>query len=130
MQDVLDMDRAARLRQEKGKAVVRGLHSSELEGAGAARSAALREADAQLDRIARLLPDALQSGLTLAEVARLTGVSRPTLYELRGRYGSIGDVRLAILQVLASRPRVATRDLATIVGREWRELRPVVDQFV
>jgi len=90
------------IRREKGQALVRALHLSELQAAGAARSAALAEADTQLDRIARLLKDALGSGISLAEVARVTNVSRPTLYELRARYSKDQrDLRLAVVQTIA-----------------------------
>lgn len=89
--------------REKLNALVRALHISELESAGQARARALAQADAELDRIAKRLPDALQGGLSLAEIARITGVSRPTLYELRGRYSdSERDLRLALLQTIAT----------------------------
>lgn len=93
--------RSERLRREKAKALVRDLHESELRAAGAARALALHQAEEQLERIARLLPDALDGGLTLTEIARITNVSRPTLYELRARYsGSASDLRFAVLQTL------------------------------
>jgi DNA-binding MarR family transcriptional regulator len=117
--------------QEKGRGVVRALHAAELEEAGNARAAALQEADRQLDRIARLLPDALGGGLNLTEIARLTGVSRPTLYELRARYGdSASDLRLAVLQSLATRGTQELADLRRHIGRPGRDLGPVVESFV
>jgi hypothetical protein len=95
-------DRETRLKREKGKATVRALHLSELEAAGAARARAIAEADKQLDRVARLLPDALSGGLSLSEIGRVARVSRQTLYELRARYSdSDGDLRLAVLQSVA-----------------------------
>jgi transposase-like protein len=90
--------------RERIRASVRSLHLGELEAAGEARRAALRCADEELERVAQLLPDALQAGLSVTEIARTTGVSRPTLYELRGRYGaSGGDLQLAVLQTVATR---------------------------
>ncbi len=104
-------------RIEKGRALVRSLHLSELQAAGAARAVALHEADVQLDRIAKLLPDALAGGISLTEVSRVSGVSRPTLYDLRGRYSdSPRGLRLAILQAIASRGNVTPDDLAESVG--------------
>ena len=106
------MDDISHLRTEKGRAVVRTLHATELLDAGTARREALSNADVQLDRIARLLPAALAGGLTLTEIARVTGVSRPTLYELRGRYSeSHQDVRLALLQTLATNGGLSDSEL-------------------
>jgi hypothetical protein len=119
------------LRHEKGKALVRALHLSELQAAGAARGLALHEADQQLDKIARLLPDALQGGISMTEIARVTNVSRPTLYELRGRYsGSVGDLRLAILQAVITRNAVTAEQLAERLGRPCKDINLVVDEFL
>src|SRR5690242_19169579 len=94
-----DSNRQTARQREKGGGVVRSLYAGEFESARNRRQDALREADAQLDRIARLLPEALAAGWKISEIARLTDVSRPTLYELRGRYtGSPRDLRLAVLQ--------------------------------
>lgn len=117
--------------QEKGRALVRGLHLSELQASGAARAMALHEADVQLDRIARLLPDALQAGLSLAEIARVAGVSRPTLYELRARYGgSVGDMRLAVLQTLANRGPLLDSELAEYVGGDAAARSEAISRYL
>jgi len=132
-------DRRAAIDAEKSKALVRALHKSELESAGARRAVALHAAELELDRIGRLLPDALQAGLSMAQIARLTGVSRPTLYELKGRHGSVGDLRLAVLQgtafggVTASelaskleRPEAdVTRILGEFFGHDWVDVEEV-----
>jgi hypothetical protein len=110
---------------------VRALHESELQAAGAARAVALQEADQQLDRIARLLPDALAGGLTLSGVSQITGVSRPTLYQLRGRYSdSVGDVRFALLQTIAIRQPVLISDLCTQLARPESEVWKIAQEFV
>jgi hypothetical protein len=117
--------------QEKSRGVVRALHTAKLQAAGESRAAALREADRQLDLIARLLPDALTGGLNLTEIGRITGVSRPTLYELRARYrDSAGDLHLAVLQSLATRGTQELSDLAGHIGRPASDIRPVVESFV
>lgn len=119
------------LRREKGRALVRALHLSELGAAGSARALALHQADEQLDRIARLLPDALQAGMTMAEIARTTGISRPTLYELRARYGGpVGDLRLAILQTVVTRTAGTKAELAERLCREPAEIERIVVEFV
>jgi DNA-binding MarR family transcriptional regulator len=125
------VQRQSEATQERARGLVRALHTAELEAAGNSRAAALREADRQLDRIARLLPDALGGGLNLTEVARITGVSRPTLYELRARYGeSASDLPLAVLQSLATRGTQELDDLTRHIGRPARDIRAVVKSFV
>jgi DNA-binding phage protein len=125
----METDRERRMRREKGQGVVRALHQSELEAAGTARANALREADEQLDRIARLLPDALAAGLSISEIARLTGLSRPTVYELRSRYSnSERDLSLAVLQTLMSFG--FSDDVAAHLGRTQAEIRPIIHGFM
>ncbi len=81
----------------------------------------------QLDRVARLLPDALAGGLSLTEISRVTGVSRPTLYELRGRYSdSPRDLRLAVLQAIASRGTLTPDDLYEVLGGRSPERERIV----
>jgi hypothetical protein len=46
---------------------------------GERRKSALTTADQELDAIARLLPAALEAGITKMEVSRLTGIGRPTI---------------------------------------------------
>jgi DNA-binding MarR family transcriptional regulator len=116
-----DLPRHVRIQQEKGKALARAVHASELQVAGDKRELALHEADVQLDRIAQLLPNALQAGLNIAEIARITRVSRPTLYELKARYGE-GDISLAVLQSVASRTPITPTELAECLGRDEREV--------
>jgi cell division protein ZapA (FtsZ GTPase activity inhibitor) len=107
------------------------LHLSELSLAGKAGALALHEADEQLDRIARLLPDALQGGISMTKIGRITNVSRPTLYELRGRYGgSVGDLRLAILQAITMSNAVTAEQLAERLGRPRKDIDLVVDEFL
>jgi transcriptional regulator with XRE-family HTH domain len=117
--------------KEKGRALVRGLHLSELQAAGAARSLALHQAEVELDRVARLLPDALQAGISLSEIGRVAGVSRPTLYELRARYGGdVGDMSLAVLQTLANRGGVTSDELAARVGGDDVERNRVLTSYL
>jgi DNA-binding MarR family transcriptional regulator len=117
-----DLPRHVRIQQEKGKALARAVQASELQAAGDARELALHEADLQLERIARLLPNALQAGLNLSEIARITRVSRPTLYELKARYTE-GNISLAILQSVASRGPITLGDLADHLGRVPSEVQ-------
>ena len=125
------MQQRTEAEREKSRATVRALHLRELEAAGAARAAALKAADEYLDRIARLLPDALNAGLSLTEISRVAGTSRPTLYELRGRYGEeASDLQLAVLQAIALRGPISLGDLKANLRRPANEITPLVQSFV
>jgi hypothetical protein len=127
---VSETNRADRIKRQKGAGVVRALHETELANAGAERADALRRAEYQLDRIARLLPDALDAGLGMTEIAQLTGVSRPTLYELKARYSeSPRDLRLAVLQALMRRETSFPDSLPVHLKRSAAEIRPVLQEF-
>jgi transcriptional regulator with XRE-family HTH domain len=119
-------ERERKVKQARGTAIVRSLHLRGLSDAGAARAAALTEAEQQLDRIARLLHDALDGGVLMSEIARATGVSRQTLYELKGRYGNTQDLRLAVLQALATGYEVSAEQLADHLGRPVEEVSSVL----
>jgi len=124
-------NRERRIKRESGKALVRAIHLNALEAAGLARAQALSVADTQLDRVARLLPDALSGGLTLSEIARVAGVSRQTLYELRARYSdSDGDLRLAVLQSVARMQSVTAGELVEHLGRDWDDIDRTLKQFM
>jgi hypothetical protein len=55
---------------------------SEFRALGERRRAALVEAESVLRRVEELLPDAVQAGCSITEIADLSAVSRPTLYKL------------------------------------------------
>jgi DNA-binding IclR family transcriptional regulator len=117
-------------RREKGRAVVRALHVEQLEDAGAERHAALQAAEAHLERIARLLPAALAGGLSLAEIARITGVSRPTLYELRARYSDQPlDLSLGALQAIATNGPLTEPQLRERLRRPPKDVSRTVAEF-
>jgi hypothetical protein len=123
-------DRERRLTQARSSSVIKSLHARGLAEAGAARAIALKEAERQLDRIARLLHDALQGGVSMTEIARVTGVSRQTLYELRGRYGDTADLRFAVLQSLATQGASTARHLAEDVRRPEVEVQPLLADLI
>lgn len=123
-------DRIARVRREKGKALVRAMYLAEFQAAGAARAVALDHADEQLDRIARALPNALNAGLSLTEIARSAAVSRQTLYELKARYDPSGDLYLAVLQSVATREPISISELAEWLRKPTGDITLVVDEFL
>ena len=119
------------LRREKGHALVRALHLSELQAAEAARTLALHEADQQLDRIAHRLPEAIAAGISITEIARVTNVSRPTLYELRARYSDDErDLRFAVLQTILSHGPIDRHGVAERLERTRAEVDAFVDELV
>lgn len=123
----MDRTREPEITLERRRALVRALNVSELREAGDARTAALEAADAELERIGALLPGALQAGLSLAEISRLTGVSRPTLYELKARKAEVTqDLRLEILQALAVSGAQNADELTTNLGRKKSQVRPML----
>lgn len=98
---------------------MRTLHQSEIQAAGVARALALHQAEEQLDRIARQIPEALAAGLSVSEIARISGLSRPTVYELRGRYStSDGDLNFAVLSAVARLQPVTRNEVRETIGRE------------
>jgi transposase-like protein len=127
---VSSTNRERRLTQARSSSVIKSLHVRGLAEAGAARAVALEEADRQLDRIARLLHDALQGGVSITEVARVTGVSRQTLYELRGRYGDTVDLRFAVLQSLATQGGSTVGDVAEHVRRPVAEVEALLAELI
>lgn len=103
--------------REKARGAMRGFHLRALEEAGRARAAALEEADQQLQRIGRLLPDALDAGISMAHAGRVAGVSRPTLYELRAKYGEGAiDFNFTLLETLARRGPLSRSELEHHLG--------------
>ena len=78
-----------------------------------------------------MLPNALDAGLSLSEISRVTGVSRPTLYELRARYGGHErDLRLAVFQTIASAGRATGSDVTEHIGRPSSDISGVLEQLV
>jgi hypothetical protein len=72
---------------DRAREADRSVLLGELTELGRQRREALARAQCLADGIARVLPDALSAGVRLTEIARVTGVSRPTLYAWRGCCG-------------------------------------------
>lgn len=124
-------DRERAIREERGRGVVRALYTSELRAIADARRDALASAEKELDKLARLLPDALAAGLTLSEVSRLSDVSRPTLYELKGRFGDeTADLHLGILQAIANRGYADRGEIEGNIYRSRERAHEIVDSLI
>lgn len=117
--------------REQGKAAVRALYLSELEDIGAQRAAALKAAEEQIDRVSRVLQSALDAGFSLSEIARLTEVSRPTLYQLRARQtAAADDIRLAIFQSIANHGVIYEGTLREHLATDPAKFRQALDVMV
>ena len=85
------------------------------------RANALGDASQAAAEIGRLLPQALRSGVSVVEAARLTGVSRPTLYRMLAEARQQQDLRGTIVQFEAimdkmsgeTKNKIYPADLAT-----------------
>jgi hypothetical protein len=83
------------------------------------REAAQAEDAIQLDRLAAVLPLAAAIGVTTVDVARESGVSRPTLNSLRSpRRHRWPDAELAVLAGIAIHGPLDTDELAERMGAE------------
>jgi hypothetical protein len=71
-----------RRRAQNSQALQQGLYRREIQAQAQLRVDGQRQAAQAEHRIAQLLPMAVQVGVTLAEISRLTGISRPTLYKM------------------------------------------------
>ena len=115
--------------REKARGTLRARYLGEAADIGGRRADALHEAETQLDRLARLLPNAITAGIGLSEIARASGISRPTLYQLRARYSDDpGDIRLGVLQATAEGD-VTADDVATLLERPRAEVVAVLDEL-
>lgn len=74
-----------RTRARRGQEVSSTMYRAELKAAVDQRDAGLRQANEANARFESLLPGAVDVGVTVAELARLTGWSRPTVYRMLSR---------------------------------------------
>lgn len=92
------------------------LHRNELSESGRRLMAGREETQRELRRIATILPAARYAGLTMAEISRLTGLSRPTLYSLEKRRGTgERDITIAILGALGGMGPQTSEQLAGVI---------------
>lgn len=85
--------------RERARGALRALYLGELADIGDRRRAALADADRQLDKLAHLVLNASDAGISVSEIARMAHVSRPTVYALLPRArDKPRDVRMAVLQ--------------------------------
>jgi transcriptional regulator with XRE-family HTH domain len=106
-----------------GAAISRDAFRSALRDIGRKRERALESAKAELERLGNLVDLALESGLRLTEISELSGVSRPTLAELRGReHARPLDLELQLLLALGSLGAATEDQLLSHVGHSGPEV--------
>src|SRR5690349_5729910 len=93
------LHKARRIRAQRAVDTERALYRGELQRAAEDRRRALGEADAATERIAQLLPGAVQAGVPIVELAELTGISRPTIYRMLSDARHAQDLRGLALQL-------------------------------
>jgi CRP-like cAMP-binding protein len=115
--------------RERAHGALRALYLGQLAEVGRRRAAALREAEDQLQQVGRLLVNAQDVGISLSEIAREVDVSRPTLYQLRARYGrDPRDVRLAVLQSTWA-GEIADQDIAEKIDVPVGDVHSLLREF-
>jgi DNA-binding transcriptional ArsR family regulator len=70
---------------------------------------------------------------SLSEIGRVTGVSRPTLYELQAKYGQTGmDFNFTLLQTIALRGPLPISEITKRLGEPSgglsKHLQPFIDE--
>lgn len=91
------------------------MYRAELKAAVDQRDAGLQQADQANARIESLLPGAVDVGVTVVELARLTGWSRPTVYRMLSRSRQQEDMS-AIARTLEEDLARATKDFGSPAG--------------
>jgi len=74
-----------RARQGRGEEASRTLYRNELREAVRVRDGHLARAEVASQKIGQLLPGAVAAGVSVAEFAELSGLSRPTVYRMLSR---------------------------------------------
>jgi len=104
-----------RARARQGQEVSSTMYRAELKAAVDQRDAGLQQANEANARIESLLPGAVDVGVTVAEVARLTGWSRPTVYRMLSRSRQQEDMASVTRQLEEDLAR-ATKDFGSPAG--------------
>lgn len=143
---VLHKERAARA--QRAIDTQRTLYRHELQRATDDRREALAQGEAATERIARLLPGAVEAGLPIVKIAEITGISRPTIYrmlseartfqdlrglaeQLRGAVSQLSDElsRPALPGDLATCFRVSVEEVHTLLAQALRQLAAEFDRL-
>lgn len=122
-----DRDRRAR----NSRLALQVLHRRELSDSGRRIKDSRDAAQHELDRIAAFLPGARHAGMTMSEISQLTGLSRPTLYELKNRNGTgEPDVTLSLLSALGGLGPQTAEQLAGVTKIAERVVAQTVAELL
>jgi DNA-binding MarR family transcriptional regulator len=98
-----DLHRHQRRTALKSRALIHALYRQALEDAGEKIAQAQAELQGEIDRVGLQISGAVDSGISISEIAGLTGLSRQKLYELRQRQqGNLEDLDMRLLAQLAA----------------------------
>lgn len=132
------LHREIRARVKQGEEVNREMYREEIRQAARERDSHLERAEEASSRIESLLPGALGSGVSVIEIARLTGWSRPTVYRMLARERQEQDLT-SIARELEKDLAQATEEfgspaglynLAGLLGISQDELRGRLEQVL
>ena len=90
----------------------------------------MEQADLELERIGGLLPGAIEAGLSLVEISRLAGVSRPTLYQLQERSNGVRNPDLEVLAALVGAGPQTEGELEESFGWSTGRLGETIDRLI
>lgn len=116
--------------RRRGEEVSRALYRKEIGNAARQRQERTAEAEEAAARIESLLPGAVGAGISVAELANLTGWSRPTIYRMASRSreqadltGLAKDLEEAVTQASAKAGHDAgSYDLAQLLEIDQEEV--------
>lgn len=116
-----------RRERNRARALLAGLSREALEVAGDRIQAAQDQLDEEIDRVAIHVAGAVNAGIPMSEIAKLTGLSRQKLYELKKRGGGDrDDLPYRALAVLAGAGALDSGQLASNLEVDADEIEPVV----
>jgi len=103
-------------RAHNSRLTLQVLHRRELAECGRRIKAGREQTQCELKRIAAFLPGARHAGITMAEISQLTGLSRPTLYQLQSGQAADGDreVTISVLSALGGLGPQTSEQLAGV----------------
>jgi hypothetical protein len=118
-------------RARNSRLALQVLHRRELQECGRRINESRDATQREVDRIATFLPGARHAGITMSEISQLTGLSRPTLYELQNR-SRVGEPDLArvVLSVLGGLGPQTTEQLAGVTKIAERILAKTVEDLL
>jgi transcriptional regulator with XRE-family HTH domain len=117
-------------RARNSRLALQVLHRRELSESGRLIRESRDATQRELGRIAAFLPGARHAGLTMTEISELTGLSRPTLYQLQNDQGTSRTVTLAVLSALGGMGPQTTEQLSGATKIAEAAIASVLEELV